>query len=151
MDFKGGGFGLDLSRKKWRIRQNLISFFVFEATQIEKKVCSKALLGPIIFCKMDNLMKISEKLKKNQFLVYFGPKWFFRKSRLCENLPEIYIQFTGCSQASLNIMKDLLEGIRWFIIVFAPLPVSTPARPKGAARCGDWEGGKDNNKPSDSL
>ena len=37
--------------------------------------------------------------------------------------------------------KDLLEGIRWLIIVFAPLPVSTPARPFGVGGCGDWEGG----------
>ena len=38
-------------------------------------------------------------------------------------------------------MKDLLEGIRWLIIVFAPLPVSTPARPFGGGGGGDWEGG----------
>ena len=56
-------------------------------------------------------------------------------------MPEKKIQFTGCSQASLNMRKDLLEGIRWLIIVFAPLPVSTPARPFGVGGCGDWEGG----------
>ena len=38
------------------------------------------------------------------------------------------------SEASLDIMKDLREGIRFFIIVFAPLPASTSTHPLG----GGW-------------
>ena len=39
---------------------------------------------------MDNFCENLKKLEKNQFLVYLGPKWFFRKIEFCENLPEIY-------------------------------------------------------------
>ena len=90
-------------------------------------------------------MKISEKLKKISFWCIEGPNGSLEKVDFARKGGFVClrkkIQFTGCSQASLNMRKDLLEGIRWLIIVFAPLPVSTPARPFGVGGCGDWEGG----------
>ena len=37
-------------------------------------------------------------------------------------MPQIYTHLTGFSEASLDMMKDLLVGIRYFIILFAPHP-----------------------------